>query len=341
LRGFQKFLDAGGAAALCGGAFADARRGAWRVRAVGAIVVWALCAVAACGPTGGGSGGEAGSGGADAPRVVALSPAIAATVRALGRGERLVGRHRYDHADTALPAVGDNLDVDTEALVAVRPTLVLMEAAATEPPAGLAATCERIGAALERVPMLSLGELVRAVEEIDELTAAPGEAIPSEAARTLAARFEAAFARDERAGARLGRTLIVAATEPIGVTGPGSFHHDLVASIGGEPVPEAGAAWMSLSAEDAAALEPDTVLLITTDASETGAEDAARRLPALAKLLPDVFSRGRVIVVNAEDALLPGPGLIGVAERIKAGALTLPVIDEADGGAARRGGGDG
>lgn len=258
------------------------------------------------------------------PRVVVLSPGLAATIREIGRGDRIVGRHRFDLGDTSVPAVGDNLAIETELLLSLRPTVVVIEGGASAPPPGLTDTCDRLGAELVRVPVLSLGDLVASVEVIDRLTSAVGDDIPSDAAVRLIERYERAFAPDEAITA-LGRTLVIAASAPIGVTGPGSFHHDLFVSIGGDPVPHIGGAWLNLSAEDAAALRPDTVVLLTASASRV---DPSARLPALASLLPEVFASGRVITIAADDVLLPGPGLIGISEQVKAAAASLDLAPQ-------------
>ena len=67
-------------------------------------------------------------------RIVSLLPAATETLFALGAGDRVVGRTRYDEdpAVAHLPSVGGGLDPSLEALVALRPDLVL----AWEPPGG-------------------------------------------------------------------------------------------------------------------------------------------------------------------------------------------------------------
>ncbi|MGA8893256.1 MAG: helical backbone metal receptor, partial [Anaeromyxobacteraceae bacterium] len=60
-------------------------------------------------------------------RVVSLAPSITDTVIALGEAGRLVGVTRYDTAPEvkALPRVGGFLDPSPEAVLALRPDLVL------------------------------------------------------------------------------------------------------------------------------------------------------------------------------------------------------------------------
>src|SRR5688572_2242849 len=62
------------------------------------------------------------------PRVVALSPGLAVTMRDLGLGDLLAGRHGFDAwSDPALPVCGDQSGLDYERLLAVRPTHILVQ----------------------------------------------------------------------------------------------------------------------------------------------------------------------------------------------------------------------
>ena len=261
------------------------------------------------------------------PRLVVLSPGLASVLRALGRAEVLVGRHRYDAwSDQSVPAVGDNVRVEAERLMAVRPTHIVLEQSETEQPTGVAIAAERTGAAVIRVPVLQLADLEEAVRTVDRLSRGlsvgsardgPSSGLSVEA-QALLTRLGRATARSPVVEQELGRTLVIAATDPIGVTGPGSFHHDLVLALGAEALPATGGPWQSLSSEDVAALRPRTLVLL---APGEPTADASSRLRGVRSLLPDLFVEGRIVVVSGDEALLPGPGLIDVAEAIRTHAL--------------------
>ena len=62
-------------------------------------------------------------------RIVSLLPSLTETVCALGQCQRLVGVDRYSNypdAVRSLPLVGGGLDPNIEAIVALKPDLVLM-----------------------------------------------------------------------------------------------------------------------------------------------------------------------------------------------------------------------
>ncbi|MDZ4076292.1 MAG: helical backbone metal receptor, partial [Hylemonella sp.] len=62
-------------------------------------------------------------------RIVSLLPSLTETVCALGECQRLVGRDRYSNHPASvrpLPQVGGGLDPSIEAIVALKPDLVLL-----------------------------------------------------------------------------------------------------------------------------------------------------------------------------------------------------------------------
>lgn len=64
-------------------------------------------------------------------RIVSLNPAATEAIYAMGEAARLVGRSRWDEfpdAAKALPALGDGIRPNVEAVLAVRPTLVVLYA---------------------------------------------------------------------------------------------------------------------------------------------------------------------------------------------------------------------
>jgi len=62
-----------------------------------------------------------------AERIISLAPNITETLYDLGLGERLVGASRFGTSDPELAIVGDFMNVNYEAIVALKPDLVILE----------------------------------------------------------------------------------------------------------------------------------------------------------------------------------------------------------------------
>jgi len=301
-----------------------------------------LAFVSACDPpTAPGAGERVGGAGEDAAlRIVALSPAIAVMLRDLGLESEIVGRHGFDMAlDPALPVAGDQGGVDYEVVLSLEPTHVYSQFGALGVPERLTRLAEERGWALEDLTLDTLDGIARTMddlhldligfeergfEEFDPSMQFDRTTLPSE-------RLARAW-RDRGPAVRdAGRVLMIAAVEPPGVLGPGSFHHEMLVRIGGTPAVTAGGPWQELDAEDVLRLAPDAIVIIATDgATDAGPSGDARfvepapprwgaieaRLGALAGLpIPAVRDR-RVALIDDRLALLPSSSLAGVADEL-------------------------
>lgn len=254
------------------------------------------------------SGGRAGD-----LRIACLSPGLAVTLREIGLGDRIVGRHGFDSVTAAsVPAVGDEQGIDYESLLEVRPTHVLLERSQRGVPPRLREIAATRRWDVREIPLLTLADIENA---IDTLAALDPENVTARAA-DVAAGFRRALVLDPEIRDRLGATLLMTWSDPIGVMGPGSFHHDLLGRLGAAPRPESGNAYITLAVEDVLALDPHSIVLLSPGADDT---DARRLLGPLADAGLDAVDAGRVVVVGDELALLPAPTLARVADEIRAG----------------------
>lgn len=262
-------------------------------------------------------------------RLVVLSPALAVTLRDLGLAGEAVGRHAYDMVlDPALPVCGDQAGIDYEALIAARPSDVLIEWGSRDLPARLSELAAARGWRVRPYAALLTLEQVRAsADELGRAFLAPDRQGERE---RLLARLDAAWSRRgdfESAG----RVLILMSTSPAcAALGPGSFHQQILERIGGVPALREGSPYMELDAEDVVRLAPDAIVLVLPRA--VGKERAAdwmsweRRQEALGALaktgVPAVRSK-RVWVIDDPLALLPGTSLIGVADQMEEGLRAM------------------
>ncbi len=127
---------------------------------------------------------------APARRVVSLAPHLTELMYAAGAGERMVGALQYSDFPPAakrLPRVGSEASIDLEALVALRPDLVI-----AWPNAGSARAVERIaalGIPVFRSEPRELEDIARTLETLGQLAG-------TESAAAAAARAFRARARD-------------------------------------------------------------------------------------------------------------------------------------------------
>ena len=242
-------------------------------------------------------------------RVVTLAPSLTEIVLELGARRALVGVSRYDDAAevSALPRVGGYLDPSPEAILALRPDLLLVE-----PSPGNRAVVERLAALGVPVLVLPLRNVADTLTSIRAVADALGRRDEGAAAT---ARLEGALSRLRScAGERTPRTLVVYGWQPLVAAGPGSFADELLSLVGAANA-AAGLAgpYPTLSVEAVLASEPAHVL----DAS--GGHGA---MPPLEAFAPQVHK------LRTSAFFRPGPRLVEAAEELCA------ILRPADGPAA-------
>lgn len=248
----------------------------------------ALLAVGACGPGDGGVPGEhAGPGDPDeapsrhpvsvddasgrtvalrapARRIVSLVPSATRTLVELGAAGRLVGRTRYDTAPprvAALPSVGGGLRPSLEALVELRPDLVIRFAA--EADLRTPRRLDELGIAHFAVEPETIDDVRRMIRRLGVLVDRTG------AADSLVARLDAGLRRVRAAVDTLPRipAAYVLGGDPPRVAGPGTFIDELVGIAGGRNVfADAPAGYPQVSPEAFLARAP-RVIVVPDDAS--------------------------------------------------------------------------
>ena len=192
-----------------------------------------------------------------ARRVVSLVPAVTDILVAIGAGEQLVGRTNYDTSATlaALPSVGGGLDPSLEALLALRPDLVI----AWEDRAGR--TNPRLAEAGVGVFNIVSQDTADVFENAQRLGRLTGH---DSAATALVARLrrELAAVHASVQGRPAPRVLYLAQWEPPMTAGPGTFVMQLVSVAGGQSVfADVQQDWPSISMEEIVRRQPDVILV--------------------------------------------------------------------------------
>ena len=247
----------------------------------------------------------------DEPRLAVLSPAMTIILRDLGGQDRIVGRHGYDLilASEPVPVVGNESGIDYEALIGADPTVVLLEGNQRGIPDRLRSLAEQRGWELRAIPLLTLDDVVDCIGFLDRLLHPPAG---SETGRGLISDLESAWAPSEHIRSTLGRTIALAATDPIGVLGPGSFHHQLIDRLGGHALPERGMPYITWSTEDLKAADPDSLVIFAPGSSEP----MEKLLGPIARIGLRAIREDRVFVVRDPLCHTPSTALIRVAQEL-------------------------
>lgn len=215
-------------------------------------------------------------------RLVALTPSATEVVAALGATELLVGVDDYSAFPpevARLPKVGSFLSPNLEAIVGLKPSLVIVDdvhgqAAGALNDAGVATVACAIHALPDVKSALRIvgarigrpGEAARVVGDIDAALDAAAAARPAQRPRVLAVI--------DREADGLGN--LVAA-------GPGSWLDELLAVVGGDNVLRGAAVrYPKISAEEVIRTRPDVILDLSYPARQSIAAWDAVNVPAVA-----------------------------------------------------------
>lgn len=227
---------------------------------------------------------------------------------AIGAGPQVVGRSRYcDYPPEALslPSIGGYVDPSLEAILGLRPDLVVGARGPIGP--GLVRTLEQRGIATWFPDTETLAAIEEMIAGLGRRTGHEREAVALLATmRERRAAIEAALADVPRP-----RALLLFEKKPISAAGPGSFPDEMLRVAGGRNVLVGGARYATLSLEKLIALDPDVIL-----DSEMGA--APRPFDSTWSAVRAV-REGRVLRVADESVLRPGPRVFdGVATLARA-----------------------
>lgn len=263
-------------------------------------------------------------------RIVALSPAIARTLSEAGAAGLLVGRHAFDPwTDARVPVCGDQSGIDYEALLAARPSHVLLQWGRRDLPARLVSLARARGWTIRDYPLLTLDEVISGTDDLWTLATAAHPQPPSAAPAGARLRTILNTGVDPAARARVGRVLMLASTRPPVALGPGSFHHDMLTRLGAQPAIEHGVPYITLDAEDLLRLAPEAIILVQPRFETSGSqpqpavrelstEEARTRLKKLGDLKLPALTRGRVALIDDPLCFVPGSNLAPIAQGLAA-----------------------
>jgi ABC-type Fe3+-hydroxamate transport system substrate-binding protein len=236
-------------------------------------------------------------------RIVSLAPALTEDLFAIGAGPNVVGVDAFSDRPAAarrLPRVGGMRDVNAEAVVALRPDVVV----GIPYEAVHLADVARGGVRTEALPLDDLRDDLRAIERLGVLTGR--EAAAQRVVRTIRARL-AALARD---AAHTRRLTAFVSLGGMGSAGGGSYVDELLGLAnlhnitGGVKRP-----WVAFSPEDLLHAQPDVIIVPDRGPSLDG--EPWSQLAAV--------KAGRIVRLPEDDLLRPGPRVADVLAELIAG----------------------
>jgi iron complex transport system substrate-binding protein len=191
-------------------------------------------------------------------RIVSLAPSVTETLFALGAGPEVVGVSQYcDYPAEVrkLPRVGSFLTPNLEAIIALRPTLVIG--------LGLSSDQREIRALNSMgYPVLLVSDA--SLDEIETSIAAVGARIGREVeARDLVSKIRAQVATvsERLSSSQVVRALMLVGHQPIVAVGRGTFLNQLLGLARADNIAAvSGQEWPQLSLEYIIAMRPEVIL---------------------------------------------------------------------------------
>jgi len=249
-----------------------------------------------------------------AARVIALIPSVNELLLAMGAGPRIVARTNYDvdPALSRLPSIGGGLDPSLEALLALRPDLVIAWGGRAHD--ALRQRLERAGIATFGIGTQDTTEIFRSIAALGVLTGHEREA------DSLHAEISAELAEVARSVAGLPSPTVLYALsiDPPMTAGPNTYVSELIGVAGGRNVfHDLANDFPGVALEEIVRRDPDVLLLPSGEAGDAPHITRLQQTPGWRELR--AVRDGRVIVIPALLLDRPGAHMGQVARAIRDG----------------------
>ncbi len=248
---------------------------------------------------------------ADGPsRIVSLSPAMTEILYDLGLGDSIVGVTIYcDYPEAAKskPKVGGFANPSLEAIVAVRPDLVILTSDGN--PADIYLRLERFGIQTYVFRATRLAQLPGAIRQLGQALGIEKKA--DARAREIEAALER-YAKNARAlrGDARPRVLFIIHPEPLLVAGPGTVIDDALTLLGLDNIATgAKSPYPKYSVEEIVRRSPDVIFIGQGPMSPNLSDKLLKRIRSLAAV-----QKGRVYYVSELLYRLTPRTMLGIDE---------------------------
>ncbi len=261
-------------------------------------------------------------------RIISLAPALTQMLIDLGEKAAIVGVAENDNVAPAdIPKVGNFLDIDSEAVIRLRPTVVVMMTGKDGVPPRLRELADKEKFDLLSYPSPNNTSEVANILYREEVipTTQPDE--PSlgyhfqitETAQNVKYKLLMDLAKlsDFTSGVEpKPRVLALISTTELGGSGPHTILDELIKRAGGINVlKDEKLGYVTLDREMVLGLKPDVILIVSPGASALGSIDTDSRLSNLKGLDVPAVTHGRIHLINDPAAMLPSTtiGRVSVA----------------------------
>lgn len=239
-------------------------------------------------------------------RIVSLAPSLTDLLFRLGVGDQIVGVTRYcdsPAAARALPKIGGVVDPSFEAIIALRPTLVMaIEGNASAP---ILAKLAGLGVGTLAIRSYDLPETYAGMMAVGRRVGRLQRA--AQMVSDMKSRIAAIAARTRNRGAL--KVLVAYGHRPLVVAGPGSFADELLALLEVTNVAaDAKVSYPKYSFEAVLQAAPDVIIDAYMGEDQQG-DDAVQKFWTAYSTVPAVRS-GRVHWAGKAGILQPGPRLV-------------------------------
>ncbi len=267
---------------------------------------------------------------AEVRRIVSLAPNVTETIYAIGAGARLAGD--TDFCDVpeeakAKPHVGAPINPSLEAIVALKPDVVLASASINWP--ATADSLLKIGVPVYTTDAHSVEGMLAGIEKIGGVIGA--EAGANALVSGLRGQLEAL--RAKLAGRAARRVLFVVWDEPLISIGKHTFVADALRLSGGASVIDVDENWPHISVEEIVRLQPEYLVFVRDHGDDSASKlEELRRRPVWRDL--EAVKAGRVAFISGEVER-PAPKLIDAMEDLAKQLHPEAFAKAADAGAGR------
>jgi iron complex transport system substrate-binding protein len=250
-------------------------------------------------------------------RIVSTAPAITETLYALGAGARVVGVSTYCHYPPEAahkPKIGTYLEPNVEAILRLKPDLVILEKLAPQALAKLTTA----GIPVRRIDTGNVATNLKMIEDIADAANLrdAGLALSKRITSQLAAIAESTASRKKlRVVFIVGRN--PGKLEGIIAVGSKSYVNELIDKAGGINIfADSPISYPKVSLESLVRLQPDLILDMGDMAETVGVtEEHKRAVEALWRTRREL--KGRVHAVASDIFVVPGPRMVDAAREFR------------------------